>query len=129
MSMRIIKKNSSSPFHLQRSMVDQGGAYEGGGFNPASAYSDTGLSEGIAGLGKILGAGLSTITRGDVNKMDIKKQTRLEEKKKTLTTDASNPKKLERVSKRLEGVTSRVNAYSEFINPTMKSDITDKNKK
>ena len=41
--MNIVKKNSSSPFKLQRSMVDQGGsggAYETGGYNPEAVFNN-----------------------------------------------------------------------------------------
>lgn len=58
MSLDIVKKNSSSPFHLQRSMVDQGGIYEQGGFNPDMVYNNDLANEAIESFGKIVGAGL-----------------------------------------------------------------------
>jgi hypothetical protein len=62
MSLNLIKKNSSSPFHLQRSMVDQGGsggAYESGGFNPDMVYNNDAANAAIMSFGKIVGAGLT----------------------------------------------------------------------
>jgi len=62
MSLNLIKKNSSSPFHLQRSMVDQGGAggaYESGGFDPNNVYNNDAANAALMSFGKIVGAGLT----------------------------------------------------------------------
>jgi hypothetical protein len=62
MSLNLIKKNSGSPFHLQRSMVDQGGsggAYESGGFDPNNVYNNDAANAAIMSFGKIVGAGLT----------------------------------------------------------------------
>lgn len=61
MSLDIVKKNSSSPFHLQRSIVDQGGsggAYESGGFNPDMVYNNDAANSAIESLGKVIGAAI-----------------------------------------------------------------------
>lgn len=62
MSLDLVRKNSSSPFHLQRSMVDQGGAggaYESGGFDPNNVYDNDAANAAIMSFGKIVGAGLT----------------------------------------------------------------------
>lgn len=62
MSLDLVRKNSGSPFHLQRSMVDQGGsggAYESGGFNPDMVYNNDAANAAIMSFGKIVGAGLT----------------------------------------------------------------------
>lgn len=66
MSLDLVRKNSSSPFHLQRSIVDQGGAggaYEQGGFNPEAVYNNDLANEAIASFGKIVGAGLMAMDK------------------------------------------------------------------
>ena len=124
--MHIIKKNSSSPFHLQRSIVDQSeGSYQQGGFDPNNAYSDSGYSEGIAAFGKILGAGLSSVTKEDVNNRNIAKKDRLTKKEARLTTD----KKVERagrVHKRLEKTKVEIKTYNDYNKPVLTSDIDNK---
>jgi len=62
MSLDLVRKNSSSPFQLQRSMVDQGGAggaYESGGFNPDAVYNNDAANAAVESFGKIVGAALS----------------------------------------------------------------------
>jgi hypothetical protein len=61
MPLDIVKKNSSSPFQLQRSMVDQGGrggAYEAGEFNPDMVYNNDAANAAIESLGKVIGAAI-----------------------------------------------------------------------
>ena len=131
-----MKKNSSSPFRLQRSIVDQGGAggvYEEGGFNPNNVYSDNGISEGIAGFGKIVGAGLLSRTAGDVNDENERKVDRLEKKEERLRTkegalelgDFSNgtntSKKQERLNNRVDRVKKRKDKTSAEIKEYEKS--------
>jgi hypothetical protein len=61
MSLDIVKKNSSSPFQLQRSMVDQGGAggaYESGGYNPDAVYNNDAANAAVESLGKVVGAAI-----------------------------------------------------------------------
>lgn len=61
MSLNLVKKNSSSPFQLQRSMVDQGGAggaYESGGFNPDAVYNNDAANAAVESLGKVVGAAI-----------------------------------------------------------------------
>jgi len=139
MSLKIIRQNSSSPFHLQRSMVDQGGAggaYESGGFTGESQYSDGGAAAAISSIGSSVAAGLNSITTADKNKMNEKKAARLEarsaktEKKKELATAAGDTDKAARMEKRNTRVEGRLNEtnkkieeYKESKNPTLKSDI------
>lgn len=62
MSLDLVRKNSSSPFQLQRSIVDQGGAggaYESGGFNPDAVYNNDAANAAVESFGKIVGAALS----------------------------------------------------------------------
>jgi hypothetical protein len=103
MSLNLIKKNSSSPFHLQRSMVDQGGeggAYEQGGFNPNIVYNNDAANAAIESFGKTIGAALASRTKEDKNESDVKtkarldkKEARLSDKNSKLTGMADVPKK------------------------------------
>jgi len=135
MSLGLIKKNSSSPFHLQRSMVDQGGeggAYESGGYNPNALYDDGGIAESIAGFGKVVGAALGSRTAADDNASDLKKQARLENKSKDLKDRASKAdydtstrltNRAANVDKRLAKTNARIETYNEIEKPTLKSDV------
>jgi len=113
MSLGLVRKNSSSPFMLQRSMVDQGG--EGG------AYART--SE-------------------DKNKDNEKKSARLErravktESKKQEAIKSGNVNKAERMKDRGERVETRLKStneeikkYKESKKPTLTSDIVVDSKK
>lgn len=137
MSLGIINKNTSSPFMLRRSIVDQGGqggAYESGGFNPDQGYSDGGTANAIAALGNTIGAGLSARTAGDENKDDLAASKRLDKKSKRISdkissSDTSEDKK-KRLEKRLGNVgerkvkvESRISDYNEMVKPTLTSDI------
>lgn len=70
----ITRKFTSSPFKLRRSIVPQGegGAYETGGYDP-NAYDASGqiMSASIEGMSKTIGAALGSITKSDINKMDV----------------------------------------------------------
>jgi hypothetical protein len=139
MSLNLVKSNSSSPFRLQRSMVDQGGeggAYESGGYTGESQYSDGGMSEAIAGFGKVVGAAIGSRTAGDKNKSNEKKAERLENRAKKTETKKQNALKSgdidkadrmkargERVEGRLKDTKSEINKYNESQKPTLKSDI------
>ena len=124
-----MKKNSSSPFRLQRSIVDQGGAggvYEEGGFNPNNVYSDNGISEGIAGFGKIVGAGLLSRTAGDVNDENEKKVDRLEKRDKRIDdkiskADETKKSKLEkrkiRVGSKIDKTKEEIKEYEKSLSP------------
>jgi hypothetical protein len=71
MSIGLVKKNSSSPFQLQRSMVPQSsGAYEDGGFNPKAVYNNDAANAAITSFGQTIGAALTA--RGDKKKEDVK---------------------------------------------------------
>jgi hypothetical protein len=62
MSLSLIKKNSSSPFHLQRSIVPQTeGAYQDGGYNPKAVYNNDAANEAVVSFSKTVGAALSNI--------------------------------------------------------------------
>ena len=62
MSLNIVKKNTSSPFHLQRSIVPQeGGSYQKGGFNPEAVYNNDAANEAVESFSKTVGAALSNI--------------------------------------------------------------------
>lgn len=67
MSLKLIKKNSSSPFHLQRSIVPQGdedGAYSKGGYNPEAVYNNDAANEAMESFSKTIGAALSNMDFG-----------------------------------------------------------------
>lgn len=127
MSLGLVKKNTGSPFQLQRSIVAQGdenGAYSQGGYNPEAVYDNSGIAAGIASFGQAIGAGLSTITKGDMNKMDIKKKARLEKRQDRIiekmnvdsNTDARQKKlndRFNRVEKRKEKTQGRIDSYNE----------------
>ena len=62
MSLNIIKKNTNSPFHLQRSIVPQGeedGAYARGGYNPDALYNNDAANAAVQSFGIIAGAALA----------------------------------------------------------------------
>lgn len=137
MSLGIINKNTSSPFMLRRSIVDQGGqggAYESGGFNPDQGYSDGGTANAITALGATIGAGLSARTAGDENKDDLATSKRLDKKSKRISDKISSSGTSEDKKKRLEKrlgnvgerkvkVESRISDYNEMVKPTLTSDI------
>jgi hypothetical protein len=86
MSLDLVRKNSSSPFHLQRSMVDQGGAggaYESGGFDPDNVYNNDAANAAIMSFGKIVGAGLTAAGKD-------KEKPKDKIKKPEISTSASN---------------------------------------
>ena len=139
MSLNIVKKNSSSPFHLQRSIVDQGGsggAYESGGFNPDTVYNNDAANAAVESLGKVIGAGLSSRTEGDKNKSNEKKAERLEkrgervEDKKQKSLESGNldranrmQKRGERVESRLKETNKQIAAYKETQKPSLKATL------
>ena len=87
MSLNIIKNNTSSPFHLQRSIVPQGdedGAYARGGFNPDALYNNDAANAAVESLGKVVGAALSNA--------DLSKKKKPEEEKKPLPPYTPPPK-------------------------------------
>ena len=62
MSLDLVKKNSGSPFHLQRSMVakaNEEGSYAEGGFNPNAVYNNDAANAAIASFGDIVGDALT----------------------------------------------------------------------
>lgn len=138
MSLSLIKKNSSSPFHIQRSMVDQGGeggAYESGGFDPNTVYNDNATSGAVIGIGKTIGASLLSRTSEDINESDIDRKSKLEDRKKNLESKKANSKsdkdtgkynrRIERVEGRIENKTKSIEEYNKKKKPTLTSDIID----
>jgi hypothetical protein len=64
MSLDIIRKNSGSPFKLQRSMVvgaNEDNAYTQGGFNPDIVYNNDLANSAIASFGDVVGDALTKI--------------------------------------------------------------------
>lgn len=118
----ITRKLTSSPFQLRRSVVPQseGGAYETGSYDP-NAYDASGqiMNASIEGMSKTIGAALGSITKSDINKMDVADNERrkgrinkIDEKinKETKRLDYSG-KEVEvgtKKSKRLEEKKSRI---------------------
>lgn len=89
MSLGLIKKNSSSPFHLQRSIVPQNeGAYQNGGYNPKAVYNNDAANEAVVSFSKTVGAALSN--------MDFSK------KKKPIDENAKKEKAKEIVSSAMD---------------------------
>jgi len=135
MSLDIVKKNSSSPFHLQRSIVDQGGsggAYESGGFNPDMVYNNDAANQAIESLGKVIGAGLSSRTAGDENEANKNKLKRLQDKgtrlnDKSKSADPERKAKLEgrvlRVISKIDNTKKDISKYEESIKPSLKSTL------
>ena len=131
MSIGLVRKNSNSPFHLQRSFVDQGGrgdSYESGGYNPNTIYSNGIIDSAIASIGDTVGSYLSSRTPGDINKSDIKKKQSLENRENRLadkrdklnkpsdTFKASRlDKRLGRISERKNEVNSKIEKYNSLI--------------
>jgi hypothetical protein len=98
MSFSIIKKNTGSPFRLQRSIVDQGGAggaYESGGYTGESTYNNDAVNAAVESIGTTIGAALSSRTPGDKNKANVKAKERLEKKSDRLVGEG----KIERAKK------------------------------
>lgn len=135
MSLNIVRKNSGSPFQLQRSMVDQGGsggAYESGGYNPEAVYNNDVANATIESLGKVVGAAISSRTAGDENKSNVKKKSNLERKKAILETkkeygSSDSEKKryenrIKRVSGRIEDKTKAIDKYKASMNNIIKKE-------
>lgn len=145
MSLNLVRNNSSSPFRLQRSMVDQGGeggAYESGGYTGKSEYSDGGMGEAISSFGKVVGAGIQSRTASDKNDANVNKEARLEKRstriegKQKTATEKGNTEKAtrlgernKRVETRKEKTTAEITKYNESQKPTAKSDIKVQDKK
>ena len=136
MSLDIVKKNSNSPFLMQRSIVNQdgeGGVYEQGGYNPDLVYNNSTAAESIVSFGKTLSAGIMSRTAEDENNSNLAKEKRLEDRGKRLTTKMLNSnddkavkieKRLGNIGSRIQDTSSKIKKYNEFVKPTIKSDIT-----
>lgn len=137
MPLNIVKRNSSSPFLLQRSIVEQEeGSYGQGGFNQSETYNEGGISQAIAGMGQIVGAGIASITEGDINSQNVSKSGSLEKRKNRLTEKRKSQTSMDKVikNKRLDDriqnidnkkkkIDIKIKEYSEFTKPTLKSSI------
>ena len=120
MSLNIIKKNSGSPFLLQRSIVDQGGAggaYEEGGFSGKASYNNDAANAVMESFSETVGKALSSTTPGDKNKSDIKSKERLEKKSVRLKDKASKADydKSTKLTNRAAKVDARVEKKKESI--------------
>lgn len=132
----ITDKFTSSPFKLRRSIVarNEGGAYETGGFDPDSYDSSPQIyAASIEGMAKTVGAALGSLTKSDLNKMDVanneRRQKRISNiddkiKKETKRIDSSGKetevgtkksKRLEdkkaRIENRIQKTDKRINEY------------------
>lgn len=139
MSLDIIKRNSGSPFHLQRSIVAQGdenGAYSQGGYDPEHVYSNSGLAAGISAFGKTVEAGLGAITDSDRNAMDVKKKDRLEKREdkisdKQIKEGVSDKKyarltnRFNRVAAKKEATQSRIDDYNKKRKTSLLTDTEE----
>lgn len=122
MSLNIFKRNTQSPFRLQRSEVPQseGGAYQDSFVKPVEG--DGGMADAISGLGTNLAAGISNIDTDKLaEKQSGKKVERLARRKnklkdKKVSIYTSEAKKA-RLEKRITSIESR------------KTDAEAKNKK
>jgi hypothetical protein len=139
MSLQLLRQTVRSPFQLQRSMVDQGGAggaYESGEFTGKSQYSDGGMAAAISSFGASISAGIDAISDKDMNKMNEKKADRLAvrgaktEAKKQKAIESGDLSKADRMTKRGERVEARLGAtnkkieeYKQSKNPTLESDV------
>lgn len=128
MSLDIIRKNTSSPFHAQRSEVSQGGeggAYESGGYVGQSYYNNDAANAAIESFSTTIGAALSARTKEDNNKSDVKQKQNLDSKSKKLTEKMSSSttlekakkieKRLGRIGERQQEIGNRIKEYSERI--------------
>lgn len=105
--MDIIKKNTSSPFHLQRSIVPQGGgdsAYEQGGYNPYAVYNNDAANEAVESFSKTMGDAISNM-KFNKKKKDV---APVETNKK-----GSAPNKPEKIFNIEDQVKSNYSDYSE----------------
>lgn len=120
--MKLIKKNTSSPFQLARSIVDQGdqgGAYESGGYNPDSYDRSSEIyAATIEGSANVISAGLSSLTKSDINRFNVKNNERRKnrvsnidkkiEKETTRMTDQGKQEVGTKKSKKLEERKQRI---------------------
>lgn len=132
----IINKFTSSPFKLRGSIVsrNEGGTYETGGYDP-DAYDASGqiINASIEGVSKTVGAALSSITKSDINKMQVadnerrkkrigriedkikKETTRLDNSGKQIEVGTKKSKKLEdrksRIQNRVDKTNKKINEY------------------
>jgi hypothetical protein len=134
--MDIVKRNSSSPFKLQRSIVDQsgsGGAYETGGYNPEAVFNNDAANAAVESFGKIIGAAISSRTEGDINDSNEAKVKRLQSKGTKLVDKSKNAtgdkqikidKKIDKIASRIDNKNQAISKYKESINPMAKASLT-----
>ena len=90
MSLKLIKNNTSSPFHLQRSIVPQGdedGAYARGGFNPDALYNLDAANAAVESIGTTVGAALSSRSKSKKPDEEKKPETKTTPKKTEVVAD------------------------------------------
>jgi hypothetical protein len=123
MSLSLIKKNSNSPFHLQRSIVSQsgeGGAYEQGGYNPDTVYDTSAATAGIVSFGKQVGAGLSSITEGDKNNANKNSVARKEKRQgkiiDKMNVDSNSDERQKQLSDRFQRIETKKEGLQKEIN-------------
>ena len=90
--MDIIKKNTSSPFHLQRSIVPQGGgdsAYEQGGYNPYAVYNNDAANEAVESFSKTMGDAISNMNFSK-KKKPVDEEAKKEKAKEIVSSAMSN---------------------------------------
>jgi hypothetical protein len=113
MSLNLVNRNTSSPFHLQRSIVDQGGeggVYESGGYTGAADYNADAVNATLTSFAETVGNALSERSPEGNNKQDVKTKERLENRSKRLNekkTSSTNEKKVARIEKRLTNIGER----------------------
>ncbi len=110
MSINIIRKNTSSPFHLQRSIVPQeGGAYQRGGFNPDAVYNNDAANQAMESFSKTMGEAISN--------MDFKRKKKEDKglesfKKKVKDAEATNKvQQKENQENALRNITEDIDAF------------------
>ena len=130
MSLNLVNRNTSSPFHLQRSIVDQGGeggAYESGGYTGKADYNADVTNATLSSFAETVGAALAAKTPESNNKQDVKTKERLEGREKKLKDEragntsmkdvtgrnATIDKRLKRIDKRKENISGRIKTYEE----------------
>jgi len=90
MSLKLIKNHTSSPFHLQRSIVPQGdedGAYARGGFNPDALYNLDAANAAVESIGTTVGAALSSRSKNKKTEEEKKPEAKTTPKKTEVLAD------------------------------------------
>lgn len=120
MSLNLVNRNTSSPFHLQRSIVDQGGeggAYESGGYTGKADYNADAVNATLTSFAETVGNALSERSPEGNNKQDIKSKERLEKKSVRLKDKASKADydKSTKLTNRAANVDARIEKKKQSI--------------